>query len=177
MRCAFEEVAQYRQTSPVGNDFAKSVYSLAVPGTPLGSPQDVAIADYNGDGWDDLATAVFDRNAVAVLVNDRQGGFPQYADRNPLAPAGRPASEPKGYGPIALLGADFNGNGRTDLAVVNTSSSNVTILLDFDSADSRVNSLSRSVPCPIPSPAVTWMATMTRTWWSPTKKATRCRSC
>ena len=92
MRCAFEEVAQYRQTSPVGNDFAKSVYSLAVPGTPLGSPQDVAIADYNGDGWDDLATAVFDRNAVAVLVNDRQGGFPQYADRNPPGPS-RPSRE------------------------------------------------------------------------------------
>jgi CSLREA domain-containing protein len=118
------EVPHQRQTAPVGNSFTRRVYSLAVPGNPLGSPQDVAIGDYNDDGHPDLATAIYDRNAVSVLLNDGHGSFPSSPIEIPL--------EPQGYGPVALLAGDFNDRGGQDLAVVNSLSSKIAILLDFD---------------------------------------------
>ncbi|MCY2990635.1 MAG: FG-GAP-like repeat-containing protein, partial [Planctomycetota bacterium] len=126
------ESPQQQQTAPVGNRFERQAYSLAVPGNLLGSPQDVTIADFNSDGAKDLATAVYDRNSVALLLNDGRGAFPQTPIEIPLAPAGRPPAEPRGFGAIALLAADFNRSGQPDLAVVNNTSSNVTILLDFN---------------------------------------------
>ncbi|MCY2991008.1 MAG: S8 family serine peptidase [Planctomycetota bacterium] len=126
------EVPHYQQLSPVGNHFEKQVYSLAAPGSQLGSPQDVAVGDFNRDGAGDLAVAVFDRNAVSLLLNDRNGAFPQPPLEISLAPSGRPTTAPRGVGPIAILAGDFNGQGGADLAVVNNLSSNVTILLDFD---------------------------------------------
>ncbi|MCY2990669.1 MAG: S8 family serine peptidase [Planctomycetota bacterium] len=112
------------QTSPLGNSFAKRTYSLAVPGNPLGSPQDVAIGDFNGDGFPDLATALYDRNAICLLLNDAQGAFASTPFETSL--------EPQGYGPVAVLAGDFNGQGGVDLAVVNSLSSTVAVLLDFD---------------------------------------------
>ncbi|MCY2987972.1 MAG: S8 family serine peptidase, partial [Planctomycetota bacterium] len=126
------DVPNYLQVAPLGNAFTKHSYSLATTGNLLGSPQDVALADFNGDGAKDLATAMDDRNSIALLLNDGSGGFPQTPVEIPLAPAGRPPAEPRGFGPIALLAADFNRDGRPDLAVVNNTSSNVTILLDFN---------------------------------------------
>ena len=126
------EAPHFEQTAPVGNSFQRQVYSLAVPGSPLGSPQDVTIADFNGDGWPDLASVIFDRNAVSILLNDQHGGFSQPLIEIPLSPGNRPTTSPRGVGPVALLAGNFNGGGRIDLAVVNTFSANVTILLDFD---------------------------------------------
>lgn len=126
------DVLQSLQTAPVGNALSRQAYSLAVPGKPAGGPQDVAVVDVNGDGWPDLASAIFDGNSLALLVNDQHGGFAQPMIEIPLAPADRPVNEPRGLGPIAVLAGDFNGQGGMDLAVANSLSSNVTILLDFD---------------------------------------------
>ncbi len=120
------------QTTPVGNSFDRQVYSLAVTGSQLGSPQDVIVADFNGDTWPDLATAIYDRNSVSILLNDGHGGYTLPLIEIPLAPASRPTSSPRGVGPVALLAGDFNGVGGLDLAVVNSFSFNVAILLDFD---------------------------------------------
>ena len=125
------DVLGHQQTSPVGNEFARLEYSLAVPGSPLGSPQDVASADFNGDSWPDLATAVFDRNSISILLNDGHGGFQLPAIEISLAPANRPL-ESRGIGPVALLAGDFNGAGGTDLAVANALSSKIAVLLDFN---------------------------------------------
>ena len=118
------DLPHYVQTAPVGNSFAKRVYSLATPGSPLGSPQDVAVGDLNGDGSPDLATAIFDRNAVTLLLNDGYGNFATTPIEISL--------EPQGYGPVAVLAGDFDGRGGSDLAVVNSLSSKLAILLDFD---------------------------------------------
>ncbi|MCY2987295.1 MAG: tandem-95 repeat protein [Planctomycetota bacterium] len=126
------DVPHARQTTPVGNSFTRQVYSLASPNTPPGNPQDVAVADFNRDGAADLAVAVFDRNAVSLLLNDGNGRFAQPPPEISLAPSNRPTTAPRGVGPIAILAGDFNGQGGADLAVVNNLSSNVTILLDFD---------------------------------------------
>ncbi len=78
----------------------------------------VRTGDFNGDGKPDLAVAtnldVF--GSVAILLGNGDGSFqPQ-------------VSYPTGRFSVALSVADFNGDGASDLAVVNQSNNTVTIL-------------------------------------------------
>ncbi len=89
------------------------------PGTrfqPSGGP--IAVADFNGDGVNDFAIANGNINAGGgggvCIVLSQPGGFVQ--------PQNVPAPAP----PIAILTADFNGDGHPDLAVL---SQGVSILL------------------------------------------------
>ena len=79
------------------------------------NPRDVAIADFNWDGLDDLAIANQDSNNISVLW-----GFPGAV----FAPA---FSVPVGSGPVAILAADFTGDGIVDLATANTDSGTVSL--------------------------------------------------
>jgi len=79
------------------------------------NPRDVAIADFNWDGRDDLAIANQDSNNISVLW-----GFPGAV----FAPA---FSVPVGSGPVAILAADFTGDGIVDLATANTDSGTVSL--------------------------------------------------
>ncbi|MBM3736087.1 MAG: hypothetical protein FJW39_09900, partial [Acidobacteria bacterium] len=80
-----------------------------------------ATGDFNADGKPDLAVTNQGANNVSVLLGNGTGGF-SAAPGSPLAMGG-------GTGPEALVAADFNNDGRLDLAVANTSASNVSILL------------------------------------------------
>ncbi len=95
----------------------------AASGSPFAAGSDtygVAIADYNGDGYPDLATANFGSNNVTVLLGNGSGGFTA-ATGSPFAAGANPASVAVG---------DFNGDGHPDLAIANTISNNVTVLLN-----------------------------------------------
>ncbi len=77
---------------------------------PAGAgPTGLAAADFDGDGWTDLAVANFGRlgqgSTVSVLTNDRNGGFRP------------PGSVPVGAGPYRIATGDVDGDGTTDLAV------------------------------------------------------------
>jgi len=78
------------------------------------NPVAVAIGDYNGDGKLDLAVDnVFDSNrllnpvSLTILLGNGDGTF------TPAAPV------PVGIGPESIVTADFNGDGKLDLAVAN----------------------------------------------------------
>lgn len=87
---------------------------------PVGTgPVSAAAGDFNRDGMSDLAIANFSSNNVTVLLGDGSGGF---------APAlGSPVAV--GQFPQSLTAADFDKDGRLDIAVANASSDNVTILV------------------------------------------------
>ena len=92
-----------------------------VPGSPFATgtnPDFVAIADFNGDGIQDLAVSNLNSNNVTVLLGNGAGGF--------TAASGSPISV--GTSPQAVAIADFNGDGKLDLAVPNYSGT-VSILL------------------------------------------------
>jgi hypothetical protein len=91
-------------------------------GSPVGvgtGPFSVAVADLNLDGKADLAVGNNAGNDVTILLGDGAGGF--------AAPVGSPVGA--GSGPISIAVADFNNDGKPDLAVGNNASYDVTILL------------------------------------------------
>jgi VCBS repeat protein len=85
-----------------------------------GIPRYVAVGDFNGDGRLDLAVSLFNANtlngSVAILLGQGNGSFDS------------PRSFPVGIAPTFVVVADFNNDGKLDVAVLNHIS-NVSILL------------------------------------------------
>jgi hypothetical protein len=84
------------------------------------NPGFVGIRDFNDDGFVDLAVVSTVSAEMIMLLGRGDGSF---LDFRPFA------SSPVGTNPRTVVKADFNGDGRIDLAVVNLSSDNLSILL------------------------------------------------
>jgi hypothetical protein len=96
-----------------------------VPGLPvyLGSgaqPRSVAVGDFNRDGRLDVVVANPGANTVSVLLGNGDGTLQAPTTSTTLTAGSSPASVAVG---------DFNGDGKLDLAVANTVSSSISILL------------------------------------------------
>jgi PKD repeat protein len=73
---------------------------------PVGTaPFGIAAADFNGDGFPDIAVTSASTNSVDILINNGNGTF---------APA---VPYPANFGPRFLVLGDFNNDGRIDMAV------------------------------------------------------------
>jgi hypothetical protein len=87
-------------------------------GTPTGqSASSVCVADFNGDGHEDLAVADYHGNCVAVLLGDGHGAF------------GAKTEFATGTNAEAVTAADFNHDGNADLAVANWGAGTVSVLM------------------------------------------------
>ena len=69
----------------------------------------MTMGDFNNDGKLDLAVANYHDNTITLLLGNGDGTFTQ--------PSGSPYAV--GEGPSAIAAADFNGDGKLDLAVAN----------------------------------------------------------
>jgi len=83
-------------------------------------PSSIAVGDVNADGKPDLVTADKTSSGVSVLVGNGDGTF---ATAQNFGLNG-------GSAPESVAIADINGDGRPDLATANSSSDNVSVLLN-----------------------------------------------
>jgi FG-GAP-like repeat len=83
-------------------------------------PYQVVAADFNGDGKLDLATAGFSDEVVAIYLGNGDGTFNLEPETTTLSGTG---------GLVGLATADFNGDGKADLAVAELFSGSVVFLL------------------------------------------------
>lgn len=85
-----------------------------------GGPDHVSLGDFDGDGRIDLAVANFNSDTVSILLADQQtpGRF-------------RPAVNFfAGLGLTSIAVADVNGDGKPDLALTNSGSNNISVLIN-----------------------------------------------
>ena len=99
-----------------GGGFTPATGSPFLVGT---APSYVVAADFNSDGFLDLAVANASSNNVTLLLGNGSGRFV-------VSPSG-PFST--GKQPFAMATGDFNGDNFPDLAVANYSDSTVSVLL------------------------------------------------
>jgi len=93
----------------------------AAPGSPYAvgaNPNFAATGDFNGDTNPDLAVSNSGSNTVTLLLGNGAGGFTQSAG-SPFA---------TGPSPQGIVAADFNTDGKLDIAVADGSDGNVTYL-------------------------------------------------
>ena len=95
-------------------------FALEPPVKVGDGPLGLATGDFNRDGLPDLAAANNGSKTVSVLLR-RAGGF--VPDASSPLPTGQ-------TGANAVAAADFNGDGRADLAVSNQTSKTVTVLIN-----------------------------------------------
>ncbi len=80
----------------------------------------LAVDDFNGDGKLDLTVTNPSTDQVSILFGNGDGTF-----QNPVSYSTGPAQSH----PIAVTAADFNGDGKLDLAVTNLNTNKVAIFL------------------------------------------------
>ncbi|MHB8261612.1 MAG: FG-GAP-like repeat-containing protein [Bacteroidia bacterium] len=125
--------------------------TYTITGPPAAS---IISADFNGDGKPDLATAnkgVYPTfgNIISVLQGDGTGSF------------GASIDFAVGTEPASIISADFNGDGKPDLATANFSSSEISVLLNGFSMSATA---SPSIICTGSTATLTATGATTYTW-------------
>jgi hypothetical protein len=93
--------------------------SAAVTYTVGTTPRSIAVGDFNGDGKSDTAVANSGSHNVSILLGNADGTFRPVVNYSTAA----------GGSPYSVAAADFNRDGKLDLAVANSSTSSASILL------------------------------------------------
>jgi hypothetical protein len=100
----------------------------------------IAAGDFNADGKIDLAVTNQSDNTTTVMLGNSTGTGFTAATGSPFATGSGTTT------PVAMVAADFNGDGSADLAVANSNKNNVGILLNQVTDSSSVLITGISIP-------------------------------
>jgi hypothetical protein len=84
-----------------------------------GAVSGIAIEDFNGDGFDDIAVSELLTSTVSILLNQKDTEEIFFS---------LPITFDVGWEPTSLVCADFDGDGNTDIITANQGSEDITIL-------------------------------------------------
>ncbi|HTS36328.1 MAG TPA: FG-GAP-like repeat-containing protein [Candidatus Solibacter sp.] len=106
MLCSFAAAASFKGPSTFGAHLA---------------PDSVVVADFNGDGFLDIAIANRSSNDISVLLGKGNGTFNTQV---------KYAAGTGGPDPASIAAADLNGDGKPDLVVADSGTNKVSVLLN-----------------------------------------------
>ena len=113
-------VANFTPTfTPAKGSITKADFSAKADFATGQNPWSVVAADMDGDGKVDFAVSNNSGNTLSLYRNTTANGVLSYAEKIDVATA---------IGPSALAVADFDGDGKPDLAVANGGSNSVSVL-------------------------------------------------
>ena len=112
-----EGVYQSSLTVLLGQGHGVFPTSTAYP--VLGSPSVAALGDFNGDGIPDLAVGSQETGALGILLGTGNGGFSNWQTETLYNLAQ----------PTAIAVGDVNGDGKTDLVVIDSDGGKLQVLL------------------------------------------------
>jgi Bacterial Ig-like domain (group 3)/FG-GAP-like repeat/FG-GAP repeat len=112
-------------------------FSVQAPAVAVGTnPVGIAVADFNGDGFTDLAVTNSGANSVSILLGKGDGTFqPQVAFTGNI-----------GNSPYPVAVGDFNGDGLPDLAIANYADTTASVLLGVQAETLTVTDVTVSGP-------------------------------
>ena len=109
----------YRNASSSGSIVMDSALSLPSGSYVLGA----TIADLNGDGKPEVIAAAQNSNLIAVYTNSSTVGHISFSNETPVL-------APSGGSPFRVIVADFDGDGKPDLAAANSYAGTVSVYLN-----------------------------------------------
>ena len=106
-----------------GNFTSQTTYSI-FPGT---NPHSIIIGDFNQDYQLDVAVSNHDTNNISVLIGYNDGSFAV------------PTMHSTGVdsGPFGMTAGDFDNNNQSDIAVVNSGTNNIFVLMGYSVIQSQ----------------------------------------
>ncbi|CAF1533631.1 unnamed protein product, partial [Adineta steineri] len=84
-------------------------------------PTGVAVGDFNGDGKNDIVTANYGTNNIAIFVNNGTGTFATQV----------PYDAGSSSQPYSVAVGDFDGDGKIDIVTTNSGTSNIGVFLQM----------------------------------------------
>ncbi len=103
--------------------FAQPTFSAKTDFTTGSGPWAVAAGDLNGDGKPDMVIANYNASTLSVFLNTTPAGnaAPTFSAKTDFT---------TGSGPTSVTIGDFNGDGKPDMAVTNSSANSVSVFLN-----------------------------------------------